>query len=86
MRRKENQVMCTTENYMLDLGRLVAEKAQEAKQLRDNARGSDSYDYQVGFLMAYHEIVSLMQQQADLFGVCREGIGLDKLDPEADLV
>jgi len=36
--------------------------------------------------MAYHEIISLMQEQAKIFGLNPKSIGLQNLDPEKDLV
>jgi len=78
--------MTTTANYILDLGVLIAEKASEAKKLRDEAMNTDGYDFQQGYLMALHEVVSLMQQQADVFGIRRADIGLDNLEPERDLM
>jgi hypothetical protein len=36
--------------------------------------------------MAYHEIVSLIQQQAEAFGIPIEDIGLSDISPEKDLL
>lgn len=36
--------------------------------------------------MAWHEIVSLMQQQAGAFGLTNEDVGLAGIDPERDLL
>ena len=78
--------MSTTANYILDLGVLITEKALEAKRSRDGSVGSEDYEFQQGYLMALHEVVSLMQQQADVFGIDRADIGLADLEPETDLV
>lgn len=74
--------MTTTVNYVLDLGVLIAERASEARRLRDEAMNTDSYDFQQGYLIAFHEVVSLMQQQEDVFEIRRADIGLDDLEPE----
>ena len=78
--------MSTAENYLHDLGILIAENAREAKRLRDQSQHTDAYDYQLGYLMAYHEIVSIMQQQADIFDIARCKLGLADLEPEIDLI
>jgi len=36
--------------------------------------------------MAMHEVISLMQQQANAFGLDVKDIGLDGISPERDLV
>ena len=74
------------ENYATDLGGLIAEKAREARYARDGAEEKSDRDYQLGYLMAYHEVVSLMQQQADIFGIERRSIGIADIDPENDLI
>lgn len=71
--------------YVSDLGKLLRERAFEAKQLRDSASGADR-DYEVGRLMAYNEVVSMMQQQAIAFGLSAGDISLDGIDPDNDLV
>lgn len=69
-------------NYLKDLGQLIKERALEAKA---NAQASsDSYD--VGFLMAWHDIVSLMHSQAVAFGIPYEEIGLSNIDADTDLL
>jgi len=78
--------MSIIENYTSDLGCLISEKAREAKIARDNAKEKSELDYQLGYLMAYHEVVSLMQQQADAFEIERRAIGIEDIDPEKELV
>ena len=69
-------------DYLLDLGSLVKEKATEAQNIKK--RKCDPYD--IGYLMAWHEIVALMQCQAALFGIELSQIGLEEVDPERDLL
>jgi hypothetical protein len=57
----------------------------EATADRDRSPEGDR-DYEVGHLMAYHAVVSLMQDQALAFGIDRAAIGLDDITPETDLV
>lgn len=73
----------TARLYLQDLGLLVAEQARRARADRD-ADPKDSFAS--GRLMAMHEIVSLMQQQAEAFGLAVEDVGLGGIDPERDLL
>jgi hypothetical protein len=74
------------ENYLLDLSVLLKEKALEAKQAKDTFSGHEARDYDLGRLMAYHEVISLMQQQAIIFGISLNEIGLEGFDPEKKLL
>lgn len=74
----------TLRNYLRDLAQLVKEQARGAKADRESAPAADR-EYAVGRLMAYHEIVSLMQQQAAAFGIDLEALGLEDISPERDL-
>ncbi|MES2790318.1 MAG: hypothetical protein V4719_11975 [Planctomycetota bacterium] len=69
-------------NYLLDLGLLVKEKARQSRAI--NSQNSDAYN--AGYLMAWHEIVSLMQLQCEQFGIELSSVGLDGIDPERDLL
>lgn len=71
--------------YLRDLGGLVKELARAAKAELDDAAGEDRA-YAQGRLMALHEVVSLMQQQADAFGLRYGDLSLDDVDPDRDLL
>lgn len=75
----------TYARYLLDLGRLLKEEAMQARQRAKGAPDEDKV-FQEGRLLAYHEIVSLMQQQAIAFGLPLHSVGLQGIDPDADLV
>lgn len=70
------------ENYLRDLGTLVREKAMNAQCVK--SQKNDPYD--IGYLMAWHEVVSLMQSQANQFDITLSQIGLDEIDPQKDLL
>lgn len=70
------------ENYLRDLCTLVIEKATEAKITKTQ----DDDAYNIGYLMAWHEIVSLMQSQAKLFDIPLSSLGLDAIEPVRDLL
>lgn len=72
----------TAANYVRDLGNLVKELAQAAR-----ARARDTGDaFDSGRAMGLYEVVSLMTQQADVFEMSRESIGLSDIDPDRDLL
>ena len=69
-------------NYLLDLGSIVKEKAMGAAI----TKSENPEAYNLGYLMAWHEIVSLMQSQATQFNIDLQSIGLEVIDPERDLL
>lgn len=72
--------------YLRDLGVLLKESALSARAERDRAETDADRAYAIGRLMALHEVISLMRQQADAFGISYSEIGLDGIDPERDLL
>lgn len=77
--------MTTHANYLRDLGYLVREAGEQAK--KDAARASESDRlFQQGRLMAYYEVLSLMQQQAEAFQLPLEELALDGFHAERDLI
>ena len=75
----------TAELFLRDLGMLLKQKARSAQQEAARSRAEDR-DYKLGFLMAYHEVVSLVKQQADAFGIDVRALCLDDIDPDRDLL
>lgn len=71
--------------YLRDLGVLLKEKALEAKE-ESRTAPEDERAFALGRLMAFHEVISLMQQQAQAFGIALEELGLDDIQPEKDLL
>jgi hypothetical protein len=76
----------TTADYLRDLGDLVKRAALDARVQRDAATGEAERAFESGRLTAYHEVVSLMQQQAVAFGMELGDLALDDIDPERDLL
>lgn len=70
-------------NYLKDLGSLLKEIIEEhkAKKLVDKMS-----DYDTGYEMALYELVSLMQNQAEVFEIDLSEINLSGIDPEKDLL
>jgi hypothetical protein len=73
-------------NYLFDLGFEIKAYALEANRERDAAPpGSPEREFHSGQLMAFHRVVSLMQQQAEGFEIPLSEIRLDGIDPDRDL-
>ncbi|MBL8631905.1 MAG: hypothetical protein JNM40_01690 [Myxococcales bacterium] len=64
---------------------MLKEKALTARLDAAQGRAEDR-DYKLGFLMAYHDVISLVKQQADAFGVDVRALCLDDIDPDRDLL
>ena len=72
----------TAENYLLDLGQLLTEYSVEAKRNWLNSSGTDKEQFESGYLMGLHRAITLMQQQADSFGLSQADVGLSKINEE----
>ena len=73
--------------YLRDLGNLLKESALEAKKISEKeAPGSEGFHFESGRLMAYYEVISLMQQQAQGFQIALEELDLHDIEPDRDLV
>lgn len=75
----------TYRDYILATNELLLEFAREAKEKADATRGTEGGDFDSGYLMGFHRVVSLMQQQAEAFGLETSDIGLDGVDANRDL-
>lgn len=74
-------------NYLYDLGPIIMERALEAKREKKTApKNSSEHDYAAGRLMAFNEVISIMQQQAEGFDIPLEELRLDGVEPDRDLV
>jgi hypothetical protein len=77
--------MSTEQLYLRDLGLLLREMALAAQGEKSRATACD-FQYALGRLTAMQEVISVMQQQARVFGIEFETIGLHGLDAEKDLL
>jgi hypothetical protein len=73
-------------NYLFDLGYLLRERALDAKQEFESARGSPNESFYSGRLMAYYEVMSLLIGQAFSFELPIDDLHLEGLDPDRDLL
>lgn len=69
------------QDFLFDLVSLFREKAAEAK-----GEAKVGGDYEKGRNFAYYEVLSLIFQQAEVFGVDLESIGMSGFDPDKDVL
>jgi hypothetical protein len=73
------------EHYLYDLGRLVKEYALAAVEERQKQEAPASQEFYEGYILGFHRIVSLMQQQALAFGIELKDLQLEGIEPDRDL-
>ena len=66
--------------YLLDLGTTTKEYAREAIDEYESAKGTNEEDFKTGYMMGFHRFVTLMQNQAESFGIPLNEIGLADFD------
>jgi hypothetical protein len=66
-----------------DFGFELRQYALDAKLAKQQ---NPTSDFHAGYLNGFHRVVSLLQQQAESFGVNIEDVFLQDLDPDRDLV
>jgi hypothetical protein len=72
--------------YLFDLGQIIKDRALNAKgDLANEQENTNGFMYESGRLMAFNEVISIMQQQADGFGIDLEELNLNDIDPDKDL-
>ncbi len=78
--------MSVHQNYLFDLGFELKTRALEARRERDSApdRSADRV-FHAGRVIAFNEVISIMQQQALGFGISLSELRLDDIDPDRDL-
>lgn len=73
-------------HYLHDLGLIVKERAFEALRQRDELPlGGVDRAFQSGRVIAFNEVISIMQQQAEGFGIALTELRLEDVDPDRDL-
>ena len=73
-------------NYIQEISCLLKDYAKQAKIDADHPKEGDSADFNDGFLMAYHQVIATMKNQAPFFELTQEDIGLADIEPEKDLI
>jgi hypothetical protein len=73
-------------DYQAYIRDLVLRLKDEAEDARENRRDEGTGEgFQAGRALAYAEVLSIMQNQADSFLIPRELLALDGFNPVADL-
>lgn len=72
--------------YVFDLGHDIKLRALEAKSDRNNASSPEDRTFELGRIMAFNEVISIMQQNAEGLGIALSDIRLDDIQPDRDLV
>ena len=74
----------THKHYLFDLGLLIKERALEARRQRDESP-ADGFEFHAGRVLAFNEMISIMKQQAEGFGIPLSDLRLDDIEPDRDL-
>ena len=77
--------MSKYQHYLFDLGLIVKERALQARGEAEKARGTDDHDFEDGRVLAFNEVISIMQQQAEGFEIPLSELRLDDIVPDRDL-
>ncbi len=86
MEKDERESALTAAYYLHDVGFLLRERALEAKKAKAAARSPSEREFEDGRLMAYYEVITLMQNQAIAFNLPFDAVGLEGIDPDKDLI
>lgn len=68
-------------NFLKDLVLLLRDHATQVKQST-----LANMEFEKGRLLAYYEVLSLIQQQAKAFGVDMAEINMEDFDPDKDIL
>ena len=73
-------------DYLYDVGLELKQRALEARRERDAASaGSAEREFHSGRLIAFNEVISILQQQALGLGIPLEDLRLNDIEPDRDL-
>jgi len=74
------------DNYLLDLGALLRERALEAKERCRALQTTEQQAFESGRQMAYYEVIALMLSQAEAFRLPVDKLALQGMDVDRDLL
>jgi hypothetical protein len=69
-------------SYCVCLGEPLKEYVTEAQERRRKSKGTEGEEFYTGYLCAFHRIITLMQQEAEIFDIPFEELGIDFKDTE----
>jgi hypothetical protein len=76
----------TFQHYLFDLGGLIKGYALAAVAEREKQSDRAAQEFYDGYVQGFHRVVSLMQQQAQAFGIDLKELQLEGIEPDRDLV
>ncbi|MGD8782765.1 MAG: hypothetical protein PVH88_27895 [Ignavibacteria bacterium] len=74
------------QDYLKDLNFLLIEMALKAKDDMLKSKGTKEENYKTGYLMGFHRVLSLIEQQLDGFQIKKKDVGLDNFDTDEQLL
>lgn len=80
-----NENLTRYKYYLLEFGDWIKIYALEEVKDRRMTFSSTSRAYYDGLASAYHDVISLMQQQAEAFDIPLRELKLHDIDPDRDL-
>lgn len=72
-------------NYLYDLGKILRNMGIDAVEEHEKAKGTNQESYKLGYLMGFHRVLTLMQQQAEYFEIEQKEIAMQDFDADIDL-
>ena len=72
--------MTNFEGYTYSRGEALREVITDAKRFKVSSVGTPTADYWSGYLMAFHRIVTLMQQHAESYELPAEATGVSDIE------
>jgi hypothetical protein len=61
----------------MNFGEAFSQYAHGAKVQKDIALGNENEPFSTGYLNGFHRVITLMQQQAEVFDISLREIGID---------
>ena len=80
---KQQELMA---NYLKDTTLIIKELALSAKKEAKDTKGTEDQDYKLGVAFGFYWVISVMQQQAEAFGIPLKDLNLDDIDADKDLM
>lgn len=63
--------------YCISLGEVLKEYTNEAIEKKKNSIGTENANFDAGYLNGFYRIITLMQQQAEVFELSLDELGID---------
>lgn len=73
-------------DYLKDTMYLLKESAREAKLKAKSTEGNEDHQFYLGQRMAYYEIITLLQDQANAFNIPLDVLGIADINPDSDVL